>query len=252
MDPNQQGNPEQEAQGTNQYQSNPMMAPTNPPTYPAGPSAAAPFLREPQFAPQYLHQLQQQQHLQQQLNNFWANQVQEIEETTDFRSHGLPLARIKKIMKADEDVRMISAEAPVVFAKACEMFIMELTMRAWSNAEESKRRTLQKNDIASAISKTDVFDFLVDIVPRDEKIDQEVLAGMPRRDTSAPVENVPYYFMPPPHPHVAGAGGPSYGPPRMLMGRPIVDQTSHGQQPNPFATQMWPSSKQDPPPNPDN
>ena len=27
-------------------------------------------------------------------------------------------------MKSDEDVRMISAEAPVLFAKACEMFIL--------------------------------------------------------------------------------------------------------------------------------
>jgi Histone-like transcription factor (CBF/NF-Y) and archaeal histone len=32
-------------------------------------------------------------------------------------------------MKSDEDVRMISAEAPVLFAKACEMFILELTHR---------------------------------------------------------------------------------------------------------------------------
>jgi len=38
---------------------------------------------------------------------------------------------------------MISAEAPVIFAKACEMFILELTMRAWTHTEENKRRTLQ-------------------------------------------------------------------------------------------------------------
>ena len=41
-------------------------------------------------------------------------------------------------MKSDEDVRMISAEAPVMFAKACEFFILELTMRAWNHAEENK------------------------------------------------------------------------------------------------------------------
>ncbi|KAL7238695.1 hypothetical protein ACSBR2_004732 [Camellia fascicularis] len=86
---------------------------------------------------------------QQQLQVFWTNQMQEIERTTDFKNHSLPLARIKKIMKADEDVRMISAEAPVIFAKACEMFILELTLRSWINAEENKRRTLQKNDIAA-------------------------------------------------------------------------------------------------------
>ena len=39
--------------------------------------------------------------------------------------------------------QMISAEAPVLFAKACELFILDLTMRAWSNADSNRRRTLQ-------------------------------------------------------------------------------------------------------------
>lgn len=71
-----------------------------------------------------------------------------------------------QIMKSDEDVRMISAEAPVMFAKACEFFILELTMRAWNHAEENKRRTLQRSDVSAAINRTDIFDFLVDIVPK--------------------------------------------------------------------------------------
>lgn len=79
----------------------------------------------------------------------------------ELKNHPLPLARIKKIMKSDEDVRMISAEAPVVFAKACELFILELTHRAWAHSEDNKRRTLQRSDIAAAISETDVLDFLV-------------------------------------------------------------------------------------------
>lgn len=36
------------------------------------------------------------------------------------------------------------------------------------HAEENKRRTLQRSDIATAITKTDMFDFLIDIVPREE------------------------------------------------------------------------------------
>lgn len=63
---------------------------------------------------------------------------------------------------------MISAEAPVIFAKACEIFILELTLRSWIHTEEGKRRTLQKSDVSSAISKNDMFDFLIDIVPREE------------------------------------------------------------------------------------
>lgn len=72
------------------------------------------------------------------------------------------------MMKADPEVKMISAEAPILFAKGCDVFITELTMRAWIHAEENKRRTLQRSDIASALAKSDMFDFLIDIVPREE------------------------------------------------------------------------------------
>ena len=65
-------------------------------------------------------------------------------------------------------VQMISSEAPALFSKACEMFILELTLRSWIHTEENKRRTLQRTDIAAAVTKTDIFDFLVDIVPRED------------------------------------------------------------------------------------
>ncbi|CAD8048997.1 unnamed protein product [Paramecium primaurelia] len=85
-----------------------------------------------------------------------------------FKNHQLPLARVKKIMKSDEDVRMIAQETPVLFAKACEIFIIELTHRAWQFTEDGKRRTLQKTDIATCIYNTEIFDFLMDIIPKDE------------------------------------------------------------------------------------
>jgi nuclear transcription factor Y, gamma len=106
-------------------------------------------------------------HLMEALGKFWHSQVSEMTELEigteqDFKNHNdLPLARIKRIMKSDEDVRMISAEAPVLFAKACEMFILELTLRSWCFSEKNKRKTLQKDDIDAAIKNTDIFDFLV-------------------------------------------------------------------------------------------
>lgn len=102
---------------------------------------------------------------------FWSTQNKEMAELgigteQDFKNHNdLPLARIKRIMKSDEDVRMISAEAPVLFAKACEIFILELTLRSWCFSEKSKRRTLQKDDIEAAIQDTPIFDFLVGLQP---------------------------------------------------------------------------------------
>ncbi|KAM4630687.1 nuclear transcription factor Y subunit gamma isoform 1-T4 [Polymixia lowei] len=131
---------------------------------------------------------------QQTLQSFWPRVMEEIRNLTvkDFRVQELPLARIKKIMKLDEDVKMISAEAPVLFAKAAQIFITELTLRAWIHTEDNKRRTLQRNDIAMAITKFDQFDFLIDIVPRDDlkppKRQEEV------RQSVAPAEPVQYYF----------------------------------------------------------
>ena len=55
----------------------------------------------------------------------------------------MDIARIKKLMKSDEDVRMVSAETTPIFAKACEMFIIELTLRSWSFTDQAKRKTLQ-------------------------------------------------------------------------------------------------------------
>ena len=79
--------------------------------------------------------------------------------------HSLPLARIKKIMKkSSDDVKMISGEAPIVFSKACELFIEELTRRSWMMTMQGKRRTLHKDDVASAVVATDLFDFLVNLV----------------------------------------------------------------------------------------
>ncbi|KAI2516484.1 nuclear transcription factor Y subunit gamma, partial [Homo sapiens] len=80
---------------------------------------------------------------QQSLQSFWPRVMEEIRNLTV----------------------MISAEAPVLFAKAAQIFITELTLRAWIHTEDNKRRTLQRNDIAMAITKFDQFDFLIDIVP---------------------------------------------------------------------------------------
>lgn len=132
---------------------------------------------------------------QDQHSNFWPKQSDLIRDMkpNDFKTQELPLARIKKIMKLDEDVKMISAEAPVLFSKAAEIFIAELSLRAWLHTEENKRRTLQRNDIAMAITKYDQFDFLIDIVPRDELKPPKRPEGQVAQATMMP-DQVQYYF----------------------------------------------------------
>ncbi|CAI6361825.1 unnamed protein product [Macrosiphum euphorbiae] len=105
------------------------------------------------------------------LNQFWPKAIEEIRKigTLDLlKPQALPLTRIKKVMKLDDNVKMVSAEAPMLFSKAVEIFINELTLWAWTHTEHNRRSTLQRNDVAMAITKYDQFHFLIDIVPREE------------------------------------------------------------------------------------
>lgn len=137
-----------------------------------------------------------QSEAQQALEYFWPRVMEETRNLglNEFKNQELPLARIKKIMKLDKDVKMISAEAPVLFARAAEIFITELSLRAWVHTEDNKRRTLQRNDIAMAITKYDQFDFLIDIVPRDELKPTTKRTEEAVRTTTMPADQVQYYF----------------------------------------------------------
>uniref|UniRef100_A0A7E4ZQF3 CBFD_NFYB_HMF domain-containing protein n=1 Tax=Panagrellus redivivus TaxID=6233 RepID=A0A7E4ZQF3_PANRE len=95
---------------------------------------------------------------------------------TEVREYGkkleLPLARIKKIMKIDELAtnQMISSESPLILAVAAEFLVEEMTLRAWIHANQHRRKTIQKSDVAASIAGCEMFDFLIDIVPRDEPV----------------------------------------------------------------------------------
>ena len=65
---------------------------------------------------------------------------------------------------------MISADSQILFAKASELFILELTLRAWFHAEANKRRTLQPCDIGRAIRCYPTLHFLTNIAPDVHKV----------------------------------------------------------------------------------
>ena len=154
---------------------------------------------------------------------YWQQTIQHLEnDTHDYKLHQLPLARIKKVMKADPEVKMISAEAPILFAKGCDIFITELTMRAWIHAEENKRRTLQRSDIASALAKSDMFDFLIDIVPREEAASHAKRSGGQGTSSGAGAAQSSSGLgsqMPPSHGNVHQSH-PTHQPPTHQLGPP--------------------------------
>ncbi|XP_016560809.1 nuclear transcription factor Y subunit C-3 isoform X18 [Capsicum annuum] len=103
--------------------------------------------------------------LKEELSCFWKRQKEEILHSDLKRKHELPISRIRRAMKSNDQVKMVSAHSTVLLAKAIEMFILELTRRAWMQSEQEKRRTLKRCDIARAIRNEELFDFLSDIVP---------------------------------------------------------------------------------------
>lgn len=50
------------------------------------------------------------------------------------------------------------------------------------HAEEHKRRTVQKSDIGTAVAKNDMYDFLIDIIPREGEAKNATRAA--RQDVS--------------------------------------------------------------------
>ncbi|KAG6503584.1 hypothetical protein ZIOFF_035900 [Zingiber officinale] len=102
------------------------------------------------------------------LQCFWQQQMQAVENLADYKQHQLPLARIKRIMKMEGDAKMVSADTPIFFAKACELFISELAVRSWLHAEQCKRHTIRRTDVAGAICHSNVLNFLLEILHAEE------------------------------------------------------------------------------------
>ncbi|KAI1954085.1 CCAAT- binding transcription factor component [Ophidiomyces ophidiicola] len=179
------------------------------------------------------------------LTTYWQQMINHLEsDNHDYKIHQLPLARIKKVMKADPEVKMISAEAPILFAKGCDIFITELTMRAWIHAEDNKRRTLQRSDIAAALAKSDMFDFLIDIVPREEATSTKRSAPAAAQHTNAgqippqqPGVQQPHHMGPPDY---GSLGQPTMGqeqdyrPQTAIYGGAVQSDPGYGQQPQIF------------------
>lgn len=134
--------------------------------------------------------MEQEYHEDDVIDRMWINSLEQISSIEpvmeNWKTQVLPLARVKKIMKSEEVLYleeekermngadsesppqrlMIKGEALVLMGKACELHIRELTMRSWRHTEHNRRRILRRIDVQAGIEEDEVYDYLVDIVPR--------------------------------------------------------------------------------------
>ncbi|CAI2377373.1 unnamed protein product [Moneuplotes crassus] len=98
-----------------------------------------------------------------------ASRIRQMKKSPkSFKPQKFPLTKIKKIMKEEEDIQMISAEVPVLLSKACEMFITEITHRSYFHTKRAKRKVIQRSDLAQTIASDDIYDYLQDVMPKEE------------------------------------------------------------------------------------
>lgn len=52
-----------------------------------------------------------------------------------------------------------------------------MTLRAWMHTHDNRRKTIQKADVAAGAGKSEMFDFLIDILPRDDgqKVSRKII-----------------------------------------------------------------------------
>lgn len=77
-----------------------------------------------------------------------------------------PVARIKKMMQADEDVGKIATLTPTLVGKALECMIEDVLTAAAAVTHDRRAKTIQPAHLREAIDAADKFDFLRGIVAR--------------------------------------------------------------------------------------
>ncbi|KAJ4294159.1 hypothetical protein N0V90_007849 [Kalmusia sp. IMI 367209] len=77
-----------------------------------------------------------------------------------------PVARIKRIMQADDDVGKVAQVTPVVVSKALELFMISLVTKAAAEAKARNSKRVGAIHLKQAITNDEQFDFLSDIVSK--------------------------------------------------------------------------------------
>ncbi|KAI9659267.1 MAG: hypothetical protein M1821_001524 [Bathelium mastoideum] len=77
-----------------------------------------------------------------------------------------PVARIKRIMQADEDVGKVAQVTPVVVSKALELFMIALVTKSASFAKTANSKRVTAAHLKQAVTADEQFDFLSEIVSK--------------------------------------------------------------------------------------
>jgi len=97
-----------------------------------------------------------------------------------------PMARIKKIMQADEDVGKIAQATPILVSKCLEMFLQDLINKTSEETRQKHGRTMTLSHLKQCVHVHPAFDFLIPLSEKVPDISEKAeRRGRPKREDSS-------------------------------------------------------------------
>ncbi len=119
---------------------------------------------------------------------------------TDASSLVFPIARVKKIMRIDGDIKKVTVDAVRAVASALEMFLKQAVEGTGAVTLASGNRQIHDGHFRQFTMNHEEFDFLPDCLPPSSRM-PKAAASKPRSSTVSAAA----------HPTAAGGGGRSLG-----------------------------------------
>lgn len=100
-----------------------------------------------------------------------------------------PVARIKRIMQADEDVGKVAQVTPTAVSKALELFMISVVTKAANEAKLKSSKRVTAAHLKQAVEKDEQLDFLAEIIskvpdapaPKKDEDSEEAVEGKRKR-----------------------------------------------------------------------
>ncbi|CAG8534673.1 11548_t:CDS:2 [Funneliformis caledonium] len=80
----------------------------------------------------------------------------------------LPIARVKRIIKLDEEITTIGTDSTFLIAIAAELFVDYFVKKGVEQAKSDRRKVIQYEDMANLVKNNENLEFLQDIVPETQ------------------------------------------------------------------------------------
>ncbi|KAK8794365.1 DNA polymerase epsilon subunit 4-like protein [Blastocystis sp. subtype 4] len=130
-------------------------------------------------------------------NNLYVSEPNETQDVEDSDSVVMPIARVKRIMKMDPEVNIISKRAVQIMSKATTLFIDMLANKLNARMKQDGTKTVKNSHLIQVCSQTPSLRFLVEDLTLEERDVKRVKVSQPQesqRTVKEPKSGITSFF----------------------------------------------------------